>query len=103
MISFLRSRQQIRNALRNNEFLKNLDAVQLQEIVSCMYEHSIVEGCYIIREGEDGQHLYVAAGASLSGLRPPSSCLRFWFFYSVKFLISSGQFLICVISPIYPV
>ncbi|VDL59201.1 unnamed protein product [Hymenolepis diminuta] len=56
-----KSRQEIRNALRNNEFLKNLDAVQLQEIVSCMYEHSIVEGCYIIREGEDGHHLYVAA------------------------------------------
>ncbi|VDN15010.1 unnamed protein product [Dibothriocephalus latus] len=57
-----KSRQEIRNALRNNEYLKNLDAVQLQEIVSCMYEYSIKEGCYIIREGEDGNHLYVAAG-----------------------------------------
>ncbi|VDK38194.1 unnamed protein product, partial [Taenia asiatica] len=56
-----KSRQEIRNALRNNEFLRNLDAVQLQEIVSCMYKHSIVEGCYVIREGEDGHHLYVAA------------------------------------------
>lgn len=27
-----------------------------------MYKHSIVEGCYVIREGEDGHHLYVAAG-----------------------------------------
>ncbi|KAL5961240.1 cGMP-dependent protein kinase isozyme 1 [Taenia solium] len=26
-----------------------------------MYKHSIVEGCYVIREGEDGHHLYVAA------------------------------------------
>ncbi|KAL7054680.1 hypothetical protein AAHC03_025852 [Spirometra sp. Aus1] len=56
-----KSRQEIRNALRNNEYLKNLDAVQLQEIVSCMYEYSIKEGCYIILEGEDGNHLYVAA------------------------------------------
>ncbi|KAM7533798.1 hypothetical protein Aperf_G00000117396 [Anoplocephala perfoliata] len=56
-----KSRQEIRNALRHNEFLKNLDAVQLQEIVSCMYEHNIVKGCCIIREGEDGHHLYVAA------------------------------------------
>lgn len=57
-----RSRQEIRNALRNNEYLKHLDAVQLQEIVSCMYPHNIIEGCYIIREGEDGHHLYVAEG-----------------------------------------
>ncbi|VDM30915.1 unnamed protein product [Hydatigera taeniaeformis] len=56
-----KSRQEIRNALRNNEFLRNLDAVQLQEIVSCMYKHSVVEGRYVIREGEDGHHLYVAA------------------------------------------
>lgn len=57
-----RSRQQIREALRSNDFLMNLDAVQLQEMVSCMYEQIIPAGCFIIREGDDGEHLYVGAG-----------------------------------------
>ncbi|TPP67702.1 cGMP-dependent protein kinase isozyme 1 [Fasciola gigantica] len=56
-----KSRQQIREALRSNDLLMNLDAVQLQEMVSCMYEQIIPAGCFIIREGDDGEHLYVGA------------------------------------------
>ncbi|KAF6768098.1 hypothetical protein AHF37_10676 [Paragonimus kellicotti] len=57
-----KSRQQIREALRGNDLLMNLDAVQLQEMVSCMHEQTIPVGCFIIREGDYGEHLYVGAG-----------------------------------------
>ncbi|CAH8615390.1 unnamed protein product [Schistosoma haematobium] len=53
------SRRQIREALRSNDLIKNLDAVQLQEVVSCMHEQTVPANCYIIREGDDGGHLYV--------------------------------------------
>ncbi|CAH8540599.1 unnamed protein product [Schistosoma turkestanicum] len=56
------SRRQIREALRSNDLIKNLDAVQLQEVVSCMHEQTVAANCYIIREGEDGGHLYVGEG-----------------------------------------
>ncbi|CAL8070559.1 unnamed protein product [Calicophoron daubneyi] len=56
-----KSRQQIREALRSNELLMNLDAVQLQEMVSCMHDQTVPAGCFIIREGDDGEHLYVGA------------------------------------------
>ncbi|KAF5405341.1 cGMP dependent protein kinase, partial [Paragonimus heterotremus] len=56
-----KSRQQIREALRSNDLLMNLDAVQLQEMVSCMHEQTIPVGCFIIREGDYGEHLYVGA------------------------------------------
>ncbi|CAH8863639.1 unnamed protein product, partial [Trichobilharzia szidati] len=55
------SRRQIREALRSNDLIKNLDAVQIQEVVSCMYEQTVAANCYIIREGDDGGHLYVGA------------------------------------------
>jgi len=46
----------------DNNFLKNLDAVQVREIVDCMYEKRIKMEQYVIKEGDPGQHLYVAAG-----------------------------------------
>ncbi|VEL30238.1 unnamed protein product [Protopolystoma xenopodis] len=61
-ISVSAARQQIRDSLRSNDFLSNLDAVQLQEMVSCMYEKHVPEGAYIIREGDIGHELYVGAG-----------------------------------------
>jgi hypothetical protein len=57
-----RSKQVIRDAVMDNNFLKNLDAVQVREIVDCVYERRIKTGQYVIKEGDPGQHLYVAAG-----------------------------------------
>ena len=57
-----RSKQVIRDAIMDNNFLKNLDAVQVREIVDCMYEKRIRTGHFVIKEGDPGQHLYVAAG-----------------------------------------
>ncbi|KAL3316122.1 hypothetical protein Ciccas_005236 [Cichlidogyrus casuarinus] len=55
------SRNVIRQALRENDLLKNMDALQLQEMVSCMQEREVPEGNFLIREGDDGRELYVGA------------------------------------------
>lgn len=56
-----RSKQQIKDAILDNDFLKNLDSTQIREIVDCMYSKSVKKGQYIIKEGEPGGHVYVAA------------------------------------------
>ncbi|XP_023326889.1 cGMP-dependent protein kinase, isozyme 1 [Eurytemora carolleeae] len=43
-----------------NDFLKNLSSGQVRELVDAMYEKTIPKGCYVIREGENGSHLYVS-------------------------------------------
>ena len=59
---FPRSKQLIKDAILDNDFLKKLDSAQIREVVECMYEKTVRQGHYIIREGDAGQHLYVAAG-----------------------------------------
>eukprot|EP00794_Sanderia_malayensis_P012638 gene12638-13936_t len=49
----------ITDAIRENNFLKNLDKSQVQEIVNCMHLKNIKEGEYVIKEGESGNELYV--------------------------------------------
>lgn len=51
-------------ALKNNDFLKNLDKSQVHEIVNCMYEETFKKGEYIIQENEAGDHFFVSAGMS---------------------------------------
>ncbi|TPP67056.1 cGMP-dependent protein kinase isozyme 1 [Fasciola gigantica] len=51
----------IREAIENNDFLRHLDKVQIEEIVCCMYKRNILQGSYIIREGQSGDALYVVA------------------------------------------
>ncbi|XP_071107468.1 cGMP-dependent protein kinase 1-like isoform X1 [Haliotis cracherodii] len=60
-----RSKQLIKDAILDNDFLKNLDATQVREIVDCMYEKKICRGQHIIQEGESGQHVYVSAEGEL--------------------------------------
>ncbi|BFZ03491.1 hypothetical protein BsWGS_06530 [Bradybaena similaris] len=56
-----KSKQLIKDALLSNEFIKVLAATQLREVIDCMYEKKAAKNCYIIREGERGEHLYVCA------------------------------------------
>ncbi|KAF6767797.1 hypothetical protein AHF37_09509 [Paragonimus kellicotti] len=56
-----RSSKLIREAIENNDFLRHLDKVQVEEIVSCMYKKHINQGSYVIREGQTGDALYVVA------------------------------------------
>lgn len=45
----------------DNDFLKNIDSLQIREIVDSMYNLEVAAGEYVIREGEAGAHLYVSA------------------------------------------
>lgn len=50
----------IRLAIMNNHLLNKLDPGQVNEIIECMYEKHAVENCFVIREGDEGEHLFVA-------------------------------------------
>ena len=50
------------NAIQNNDFLRNLERVQVTEIVDCMYERVFTKEQYICREGGVGTQLYVISG-----------------------------------------
>ncbi|KAJ6645894.1 cGMP-dependent protein kinase, isozyme 1 [Pseudolycoriella hygida] len=56
-----RSKQQIKDAIMDNDFLKHIDSSQVRELVEAMYRRDVVKGEYVIREGEGGAHLFVAA------------------------------------------
>jgi len=56
-----RSRTLIKEALMENDFLKNLSQSQVRELVDAMHEKIVPKGVYVIREGELGSHLYVSA------------------------------------------
>ncbi|XP_064457527.1 cGMP-dependent protein kinase, isozyme 1-like isoform X2 [Ornithodoros turicata] len=60
-----RSKQLIKDAIMENDFLKNLDSSQLREIVDCMYPQLLEAGTLVIREGDVGSHLYVSAEGEL--------------------------------------
>ncbi|KAL1283122.1 cGMP-dependent protein [Trichinella pseudospiralis] len=59
------SKQLIRNAILQNDFLRHLDREQVSEMVECMYERDVPEDEFVIREGAAGAHLYVAAQGEL--------------------------------------
>ena len=56
------SRIFINEALNSNEFLKNLQKVQIDEIVDSMYIRDFAKGQFICHEGDVGTQLYVLAG-----------------------------------------
>jgi hypothetical protein len=58
-----RSRELIKLAILENDFLRNLDLQQILEIVDCMYPVEVVCNCLIIKEGDDGSMVYVLEGA----------------------------------------
>jgi hypothetical protein len=53
-IIFFRSKQLIKDAIMDNDFLKNLDSSQVRELVDSMYPLEYAKGSYVIREGEAG-------------------------------------------------
>jgi len=56
-----RSKQMIRDALMDNDFLKNLSPGQVREVIDYMELKKVPPGSYVIREGDSGSHLYVSA------------------------------------------
>ncbi|CAG7720177.1 unnamed protein product [Allacma fusca] len=54
-----RSKELIKSAILDNDFLRHLDPSRVNELVDCMYAEEYVENAIIIREGSPGSTLYV--------------------------------------------
>ena len=62
-ISFYsRSKDLIKEAILDNDFMKNLELSQIQEIVDCMYPVEYGKDSCIIKEGDVGSLVYVMEG-----------------------------------------
>ncbi|KAJ8687322.1 hypothetical protein QAD02_023116 [Eretmocerus hayati] len=57
-----RSRELIKAAILDNDFMKNLELTQIKEIVDCMYPVTFPAGSVIIREGDVGSIVFVMEG-----------------------------------------
>ncbi|RZF39202.1 hypothetical protein LSTR_LSTR012944, partial [Laodelphax striatellus] len=53
------SRDLIKAAILDNDFMKNLELTQIREIVDCMYPVEYAAGSLIIKEGDVGSIVYV--------------------------------------------
>lgn len=60
-----RSRELIKSAILDNDFMKNLEMTQIREIVDCMYPVEYAAGSLIIKEGDVGSIVYVMEGEFL--------------------------------------
>lgn len=56
------SRELIKAAILDNDFMKNLDLAQIREIVDCMYPVKYPAKNLIIKEGDVGSIVYVMEG-----------------------------------------
>ncbi|XP_048474443.1 cGMP-dependent protein kinase 1-like [Rhincodon typus] len=54
-----RSKELIKDAILENDFMKNLEMSQIQEIVDCMYPVEYSQDSYVIEEGDVGSLVYV--------------------------------------------
>ncbi|XP_050459128.1 cGMP-dependent protein kinase, isozyme 2 forms cD4/T1/T3A/T3B isoform X2 [Cataglyphis hispanica] len=54
-----RSRELIKTAILDNDFMKNLELTQIREIVDCMYPVTFPAGSIIIQEGDVGSIVFV--------------------------------------------
>ncbi|XP_046673109.1 cGMP-dependent protein kinase, isozyme 2 forms cD4/T1/T3A/T3B isoform X4 [Homalodisca vitripennis] len=54
-----KSRELIKAAILDNDFMKNLEMTQIREIVDCMYPVEYAAGSLIIKEGDVGSIVYV--------------------------------------------
>lgn len=68
-----RSKQLIKDAIMENNFLKNLDSSQVREIVESVYPKEFTKGSYVITEGEAGKFQKPLRISSDEGLIPNTS------------------------------
>ena len=73
-----RSKQLIKDAINENDFLKNLETAQVREIVDCMYPKNYSKNDMIVKEGDIGQALYVIAGKNVCAFMIRSINLIHW-------------------------
>ncbi|KQK81470.1 cGMP-dependent protein kinase 1, beta isozyme-like protein [Amazona aestiva] len=55
----MKSKELIKEAILDNDFMKNLELSQIQEIVDCMYPVEYGKDSCIIKEGDVGSLVYV--------------------------------------------
>lgn len=55
-----KSKQLIKDAILDNDFLKHLTSSQIKKLVESMFLKKIARGEYVIREGDYGAHLYIS-------------------------------------------
>lgn len=61
-LSAFSSRELIKQAILDNDFMKNLEMSQIREIVDCMYPVEYSKDSIIIKEGDMGNLVYVMEG-----------------------------------------
>ena len=61
-ISNFSSKELIKRAILDNDFMKNLEMGQIREIVDCMYPVEYTKDNMIIKEGDIGSLVYVMEG-----------------------------------------
>lgn len=59
-----RSKEMIKEAILDNDFMKNLELSQIHEVVDCMYPVDYGKDACIIEEGAVGSLVYVMEGES---------------------------------------
>ncbi|CAH1119440.1 unnamed protein product [Phaedon cochleariae] len=64
-----RSKQLIKQAILDNDFLKNMDTCQVREMVDCMHPKEFSAGSLVITEGEAGGALFVSARGELEVIK----------------------------------
>ncbi len=57
-----RTKEFLREAILNNDFMKNLELDQILSIVDCMYPLDTKDGSLIIKEGDVGNLVYIMEG-----------------------------------------
>ena len=60
--TLFRSKELIKDAILDNDFLKKLESSQIREVVECMYEKKWKKDEFLIKEGESGSDLFVLEG-----------------------------------------
>ncbi|ETN65166.1 cgmp-dependent protein kinase [Anopheles darlingi] len=63
------AKQLIKDAIMENDFFKNIDSLQIREIVDSMYSREFRKGEYVIHEGEAGSHLYISAAGEFEVIK----------------------------------
>ena len=61
-LSIFSSKDLIKRAILDNDFMKNLEMGQIREIVDCMYPVEYTKDNMIIKEGDIGSLVYVMEG-----------------------------------------
>lgn len=66
---YFSSKEIIKRAILDNDFMKNLEIGQILDIVECMHPVEFQRGSMIIKEGDVGSLVYVMEGKHLASVR----------------------------------